>query len=103
MYKLEFLSIAKQDMNNIIYYISNKLNNKQAALSLAEEFIESANNILKFLYGVPEYLPVKKLKYIYRKIKIKNFYMFYTINEDSKTITIMRVIYYKRDMNNILN
>ena len=34
MYKLEFLTIAKKDMDDIIYYISNTLNNKKAALVL---------------------------------------------------------------------
>lgn len=29
MYKLEFLPITKRDMDDIIYYISNTLNNKK--------------------------------------------------------------------------
>lgn len=31
MYKLEFLPIAKNDIDNIIYYISNNLNNITAS------------------------------------------------------------------------
>ena len=31
MYKLEFLPIAKMDMNNIIYYVSNNLKNNLLA------------------------------------------------------------------------
>ena len=51
MYKLEFLPIAKRDMDDIIYYISNTLNNKKAASALAQSFINSANSILNFPYG----------------------------------------------------
>lgn len=48
MYKLEFLPIAKRDMDDIIYYISNTLNNKKAASALAQSFFNSANSILNF-------------------------------------------------------
>ena len=48
VYKLEFLPIAKRDMDDIIYYISNTLNNKKAASALAQSFINSANSILNF-------------------------------------------------------
>ncbi len=43
VYKLEFLPIAKRDMDDIIYYISNTLNNKKAASALAQSFFNSAN------------------------------------------------------------
>lgn len=48
MYKLEFLPIAKRDMDDIIYYISNTLNNKKTASALAQSFFNSANSILNF-------------------------------------------------------
>lgn len=76
MYNLEFLNIAKKDMDDIIYYVSNNLNNKIAARKLAKEFINGANSILEFPYGVPVYEPIRKLKYEYRRIKIKNFLLF---------------------------
>ena len=48
VYKLEFLPIAKRDMDDIIYYIFNTLNNKKAASALAQSFFNSANSILNF-------------------------------------------------------
>jgi plasmid stabilization system protein ParE len=51
---------------------------------------------------VPVYKTFKKLKNEYRCIKIKNFLIFYTVNEDEKRITIVRVLYQKMDINNIL-
>ena len=55
MYKIEFLQLAKQDMDDITHYISKKLNNKIAAINLSNSFIEMANSILNFPYGVPVY------------------------------------------------
>lgn len=103
MYKLSFLPIAKQDIDNIIYYISNVLNNRIAARNLSNNFIKGANSILDFPYGLPAYESSKKLEYEYRCLRIKNFLMFYTINENNKTITIVRVIYKGRNIDNILD
>lgn len=102
MYNLEFLPIAKKDMDDIVYYISNVLNNRTAAINLSKCFVEGANSILNFPYGSSEYKLVKNLKNVYRSIKIKNFLMFYTINETKKVITIVRVLYQKMDINSVL-
>lgn len=103
MYKLEYLRIAIDDMNNIVYYVSNKLNNRVAAINLATEFIKEANNLLTFPYGNSEYIPINQTKLKYRRTKIKNFLMFYTINEDNKTITIVRVLHQKQSINKLFS
>ena len=98
MYKLYYLPIARQDVEDIIHYVSYNLNNLSAAKNLANYFVESAENILCFPYGFSIYDISGELKKEYRKIKVKNYYMFYTIDEDSKTITIVRVIYKKMNL-----
>ena len=103
MYQLEFLPIAKQDIDSIIDYISNHLKNKTAALNLSKCFIENANNILIFPYSFPCYRTTSTLRKNYRSIKVKNYLMFYTINEKDKIITIARVLYQKMDINSRLN
>ena len=102
MYQLEFLPIAKKDMDDIIFYISNNLKNNTAAAKLSKNFIKEANQIIEMPYGYPIYQTKKKLKNNYRRKKINNFIMFYTINEENKTITIIRVLYQKRDINYLL-
>lgn len=102
MYKLEFLPIAKNDIDNIIYYISNNLKNVTASIKLRDLFIDSIDKILEFPYGSPIYQHVKFLKNEYRSFKVKNFIMFYTINEQDKIITIVRVLYQKMDISKIL-
>ena len=78
------------------------MNNKTAALNLIKELEKEANNILTFPYGSAEYYPIKQKKNKYRRSVVKNFHIFYTINEKTKTILVMRVLYRKRDLNNIL-
>ena len=102
MYKIEILPIAKKDVDNIIYYISYHLKNLIASRKLRDLFINGLNHIMEFPYSNPVYKPTHNLKYEYRSYKIKNFLIFYTIDEKNKIITIVRVLYQKMDISNIL-
>ncbi len=102
MYNLEFLPIAKNDMLEIVKYIADELKNTVAAQNLAEEFIISAERLCEFPYANNVYMPIKPLDFEYRRIIVKNYLMFYTVNEEAKTVTIMRVLYARRDMENQL-
>ena len=102
MYKIEFLPIAKEDINNIIYYTSYNLKNVAASRKLRDLFISSLDYIIAFPYGNSVYKNKRILKCEYRSYRVKNFLMFYTINEDKKLITIVRVLYHKMDISNIL-
>ena len=102
MYTLEFLPIAKKDLEEIIYYISHNLKNVSAAKKHRDLFQLSFTKVKEFPYGYPVYYPLHNLKYEYHFCKVKNFLMFFVINDKEKIITIMRVLYKKRDINNIL-
>ena len=71
-------------------------------MDLANNFIKGANNILKFPYGATVYKPVRKLENEYRCFRVKNFLMFYLINEKEKIITIVKVLYNKMDISDML-
>lgn len=102
MYKLEYLPVAQKDMVEIVQYISQKLKNPTAAENLAVEMIEAAENVLTFPYALPTYQPLRPLKHEYRKVIIKNFLMFYWVDEEKKIVTIARVIYTKRNISQLL-
>lgn len=102
MYKIEFLPLAKKDIDDIIYYISHNLKNITASKKLRDLFMQSLDNIIEFPYGSSIYQSVGTLKYEYRSYRVKNCLMFYMVNEKQKLITIVRVLYQKMDINNIL-
>lgn len=89
-------------MDNIIYYISHNLNNKTAASNLVTDFIKEIDNISEFPYGGFEYILIKSLKYSYRKSKIKNYLIFFIVNDEIKIITIARVLYKRRNIIDVL-
>jgi len=102
MYKLEYLPIAKQDMVEIVRYISKKLCNPSVAEKLADEMIKAAEGLIEFPYSKALYITPKPLKREYRRLTVKNYVMFYWVNEMEKSIVISRVIYARREFDNLL-
>lgn len=102
MYKILFLPIAKKDINDILFYMSFVLKNKKASQDFMDELIKKANSLLIFPYGIPIYNCDNQLQFNYRCIRVKNYLLFYMIDENIKTIVISRVLYKKSNINNSL-
>ena len=102
MYKIEYLPIAKQDMTEIVQYISQELCNPVAADNFTDEMIEAADRLCDFPYINSVHQTIKPLKHEYRKLLVKNYIMFYWVNESKKTVTIARVTYARRDYDKLL-
>lgn len=101
-YKLEFLPAARQDMVEIVRYISKELDNGAAAERLAVDQIDAANDIHTFPNAKPVYLPLRPLKHEYRKVPVRNYLMFYWVDEREKLVTVARVLYAKRDYRRLM-
>lgn len=102
MYKLEYLPVAQRDMVEIVRYISHDLQNPTAANHLANALIESGEGITVFPYANPAYIPIRPLKYEYRKLMVENYLMLYWVDEERKLVTVARVLYARRDYGRLL-
>ena len=102
MYTLEYLPAARQDMIEIVRYISMELKNPSAADQLATKLIEAGDSILPFPYAYPVYQPIRPLGHEYRKLTVENYFMFCWVDEEKKTVTVARVLYGKRDLERLL-
>ena len=102
MYRIEYLPVARQDMIEIVQYISQELQNPTAANQLAMELIEAGDGIPRFPYANPSHTPIRPLKHEYRKLLVRNYAMFYWVDEAEQLITVARVVYAKRDYERLL-
>ena len=102
MYQLDFLPIAMQDMVEIATYISHELCNPEAAEKLANDMVMAAENLTDFPYVGSVYYPPKPMKKEYRKLIVKNYIMFYHVDENAKKVLIARVVYARRDYAKLL-
>ena len=97
MYSLEYLPSAKKDMVEIAAYISRKLKDPLAADKIALKLIEAGEELRRFPYSAPVYIPLKPLKQEYRRQSVENYMIFYWVSEAEKKITVARVVYSRRD------
>ncbi len=99
-YRLEFLPLFYQELNDAAMYIALELNNPDAADQLVESVFEAVYKRQPF---AESFEPVhskfhRELKYY--RIYIKNFIVYYVVipSECYKTMEIRRFVYKKRDL-----
>lgn len=97
MYKIEYLPVAQRDLLDIVRYIKNDLNNVIVAKQFFNEVLEYIDKLQDFPYSYPVYIPLQPLTYEYRKLIVKNYLVFYRVDEENKIVTISRIIYGGRD------
>ena len=90
--------MALQDMADIAAYIAHTLHNPDAALDLAVRMTDAVEGLKDFPYSNPLHRTTRPLKKEYRKLLVKSYVMFYWIDENTKHITIARVVYGRRDL-----
>ena len=77
-YKLRFLPLFEEDLNEIVDYITHRLKNPIAA----EAF--------------EQYHSAKERQYPYYRITVRNYTIFYVVMDD--VMEVRRIIYSRRDI-----
>lgn len=97
LYKVVFTKDAKQELNNIFYYISNNLYQKETSKKLMLRIEDVVQN-LKFN---PKIYPIIRnySNLTYRKIAVENYIILYSIYEERNMIYIVHI--YNSKMNYI--
>lgn len=102
MHNVDFLPVANKDITDALQYIAQKLDNKIAANNLAKEIEKAINLLGEFPYSNPVYTPIRPLKTEYRKMLVKSYMLFYTVDEDKKSVTVYRFIYSGRNYSEMI-
>ena len=93
---------AEADLDGIVSYISVQLANRQAAADFLDKLQAAINEACAFPEsGVPaenEFLPYKAI----RKKTISSYIMYYFPDMQAETIYILRIIYGRRNLDEIL-
>ena len=101
-YSATTANAARRDISKAARYISEKLYNPSAADRLLDEVEETIISLEEMPHRHPlvkdEYLASKGI----RLLPIRNYHAFYTVDEESKTVIVVRFLYSKRDWAAIL-
>jgi len=93
---------AEKDLAEIIEYITVELYSPVAATRLVDEVGNAILRIAEFPESCGRVYPEFFQKTEVRRCVIGNYLLFYTVNYDEKQIYVLRIIYGKRDMNEIV-
>ena len=103
IYKVRITDPAQNEMREVFRYIAEDLQNPVAAvrrISQIDEKIQSLkNNPARFPLVRDDYLASKGL----RMIVVKSHLVFFIIHEKEHIVSIMRILYVRRDWLRILN
>ena len=98
----QFTNSAKQDLDEILNYISNVLYNQNAAIDFYNRLKEAIERIRDF----PNLYPIVENEFIteknIRKIIVKNYIVYYLYKEAEKTVVLLRIVYSKRNLEEVL-
>ena len=102
MYYVKITHTAEEDILSSVKYIADILKAPKAANNLLDE-IKKHEEILEHTPGIFPCVPNEYLASMgFRFTIVKNYLMFYSINEDEKTVVVHRFLYGHRDWINIL-
>lgn len=101
-YSYRFTEKAEQDFDDILRYISVDLANPAAAQNLGRRMFEQIDMVRAFPdSGAPvdnEFLSDKTV----RKLSVDNYIIYYKAHYDEQIISVIRIVYGKRNLDEIL-
>lgn len=95
-YKLRYLPIFEKDLKEVVFYISNILNNPVAAENLIGDIESAILERSKSPLSFESYISSRKREYPYYRIYVKNYVVIDNVME------VRRLLYKARDLNKIL-
>ena len=101
-YSYRFTEKAEQDFDEILRYISVDLANPIAAQNIGRKIFEQIDTVRAFPeFGTSvdnEFLADKTV----RKLLVDSYIVYYKTHHDEKIISVIRIIYGKRNLDEIL-
>ena len=99
-YKLRYLPVFSEDLNEAVSYIAGKLHNPQAAKKLLDDTESAILERLQAPCAYQPYASAAEREYPYYRINIRNYSVFYVVIGD--VMEVRRFLYSKRDLVNLL-
>ena len=100
MYRLKYLPLALKDLRDITDYITDALKAPKAAMDLLDALDESISRLEHYPYSCKVYQPIKNTDNEYRFLPVKNYAVFYIVNEE--VVEIHRIVYAKMELTKVI-
>ena len=95
-YKLQILPLFEEDLNEIVDYITYRLQNPIAAIALIDAVEAAVEERLSCAEAFEPYHSARERRYPYYRIPVKNFVVYYVVIDD--VMEVRRILYDQRDL-----
>lgn len=93
---------AEHDIHAIVNYVSKELQNPLAAQDLLNKISHNINHLKTFPNRFPLVNDIILANQGIRKATVDHYLIFYTVSETLKHVTIIRILYAKRNWRDLL-
>ena len=104
-YELRYLPLFYEDLGQKVVYIAEKLHNEKAAKDLLDAVENAIMERLPIAEAFEPYHSVKKRRYKYYRIYVKNFIIYYVVIDDEgskKIMEVRRFLYNKQNREKLI-
>ncbi|TWH55921.1 plasmid stabilization system protein ParE [Desulfitobacterium sp. LBE] len=95
-YKLRFLQLFEDDLNEIVDYIAGRLRNPMVADALVDDVQQAIRGRLSCAEAFEQYHSAKERQYPYYRIYVRNYTIFYVVIDD--IMEVRRIVYSRRNL-----
>lgn len=99
-YRLRYLPLFYEDLDEKITYIAEKLKNPKAASDLLDKVEKAILDRLPVAESFEPYHSIRERKYAYYRIYVDNFTIYYVVIDDKEnapTVEVRRFLYNRQD------
>lgn len=96
-YRVEISEPAENDLQAIVRYISTQLSAPITAVEMVDTFEVALATLTKMPQRYPLVSDDSLASMGYRKVLIKNYIVFFIVDDRSRTVDVHRILYARRD------
>lgn len=102
-YRVVYSPAAKDDLKDIYSYIAFELKVKQTAVNQVNRIRKAIRSLdtMPERYSIVDWEPWQSMKM--RKVAVDNYVVFYLVNNEDKIVTVVRIFYGGRDIEEIVS
>lgn len=98
MYKVIFLTKTRKQIDEALEYLVDELYAPEAAENLLNDIERVAQSLEEMPYRYPIYRTLYAMRHEIRFVPVKNYNLFYLVNEQKKCVEIWRFLHQRRKM-----
>lgn len=96
-YRVDVSELAENDLRDIVRYIASQLSAPVSALHMMELLEEAMAGLSDMPQRCPLVADQRLSQMGYRKLTVKNYIVFFSIDEKNKVVDIERILYARRE------